>query len=100
MEGLHFHRINTKEYRARVAAPDGEGWHHAVYVVRCTPALQRNDPFNAWEAESPEGFIIESGIPLGEAMKVCNKDAPSYIGLAHADSTAIITDPALIAEVL
>jgi hypothetical protein len=100
MEGLYFHRINAQEYRARVAAHDGAGWHHAVYIVRTNKAMQRKDPFNAWQAETPEGLMIADGVPLGAAMKACNHDVPSYVAKAELDSTGVITDPALIAEVL
>jgi hypothetical protein len=91
---LRFDRVSTKEYRARFVAPDGARWHHAVYTVRSTPQLQRDDPFNAWQAESPEGFLLAHQVALADAMTACHADAPTYIALAEADSS----DPTLMAE--
>ena len=95
---LHFDRVSTKEYRARFVAPDGARQHRAVYTVRSTPLLQREDPFNAWQAESPEGFILAHQVTLTDAMRACHADAPTYLELAEADSTAAIRDPMLMAE--
>ena len=95
---LHFDRVTSKEYQARFVAPDGPLEHHAVYTVRTTPLLQRDDPFNAWQAESPEGFILAHQVTLTDAMRACHADAPTYLELAEADSTAAISDPMLMAE--
>ncbi len=100
MDDLFFHRITPQEYRARVAAHDGTGWHHAVYTVTTDRALQKADPFNAWIATTPEGLIIAEGVPLIQAMHACNFDVPSYLRKAHLDSSAVLTDPALILEVM
>lgn len=95
---LHFDRISTKEYHARFVAPDGPREHHAVYTVRSTALLQRTDPLNAWQAESPEGFLLAHQVTLTEAMRACHADAPTYMTLAEAESTAAISDPMLMAE--
>jgi hypothetical protein len=100
MDDLFFHRITTQEYRARVAAHDGLGWHHAVYTVTTNKALQRTDPFNAWQATTPEGLVIAEGVPLIQAMRACNHDVPSYLRNAELDSSAVLMDPARIMEVL
>ena len=94
----HFDRVNSKEYQARFVAPDGPLEHHAVYTVRSTPLLQREDPFHAWQAESPEGFILAHQVTRTDAMRACHADAPTYLELAEADSTAAISDPMLMAE--
>lgn len=100
MPQLHFNLINVNEYRARIAAHDGTGWHHGVYIVRRTPELQRKDPFHAWQAETPEGFLIANQDHLVGAMRACERDIPSYVTHANADSASVRTDPDQIVEVL
>lgn len=97
---LHFHPINQHEYRARVAAQVGTTWEHGIYVIDTTPALQHKDPFNAWQARTPDGVTIASGVPLGAAMKIADTDVAMFVEKIHADPTAVLTDPQRILEVL
>lgn len=72
---LTFVRLHRGYY---IANPDGsteERLGEPIYVIRTTPALERDCPDTPYRAETPDGLIMVSGCTYDEAYKACDDHA-------------------------
>lgn len=85
---LIFRRLAADYWVANEDGSATERLGEPVYVVRTTPVLLRDSPNAPWRSESPDGYIMASGVTFSAAKADCEKQADSDNELRDFDPCA------------